>query len=312
MWQETRRPLPPPGSGQTVERFEALADLGARDLCLAKLAEPHHDAAAILAELEVEEPGHDRLWAVWAAEPSYARLRAALDDGGGWRLSGVKAFCSGAAIVTHALVTAAADDGARLFAVDVASGRQSGAIELAAPDWVGVGMRRADTRTLQVLGLPARAVGRPADYVERPGFWHGSVGVAACWLGGARTVASALSVTARARTLDAHGAAHLGAVTAALDAATAQLRAAARQIDRDPFDESGAARRTAQSVRATVAATADQVIARTARALGPAPLAFDGAHAQHVADLHVFIRQHHAERDLADLGRLVAGRSDLT
>src|SRR4249919_1622082 len=36
--------------------------------------------------------------------------------------------------------------------------------------------------------------------------------------------------------------------------------------------------------------------------LGPAPLAFDETHARRVADLEIYVRQHHAERDLADLG----------
>ena len=35
-------------------------------------------------------------------------------------------------------------------------------------------------------------------------------------------------------------------------------------------------------------------------------LTVDEAHARRVADLRVYLRQHHAERDLARLGRLVA------
>ncbi len=42
--------LPLPGSGQTAARWAALARLGRRDLCLARLAEGHADAVAILAE----------------------------------------------------------------------------------------------------------------------------------------------------------------------------------------------------------------------------------------------------------------------
>ena len=38
-------------------------------------------------------------------------------------------------------------------------------------------------------------------------------------------------------------------------------------------------------------------------ALGPAPLAFDADHAARVADLEIYLRQHHAERDVAALGR---------
>jgi hypothetical protein len=50
----------------------------------------------------------------------------------------------------------------------------------------------------------------------------------------------------------------------------------------------------------------DEAITRTGRALGPKPLAMDAEHAQRVADLTMYVRQSHAERDLAALGRLAA------
>ncbi len=62
----------------------------------------------------------------------------------------------------------------------------------------------------------------------------------------------------------------------------------------------------AKRVRATVARAVDEVLARAGRALGPAPLALDAAHAKRVADLQLYVRQHHAERDLASLGRALA------
>jgi hypothetical protein len=45
---------------------------------------------------------------------------------------------------------------------------------------------------------------------------------------------------------------------------------------------------------------------RVGRALGPGPLAHDAEHAQRVADLTVYVRQSHAERDLAALGAALA------
>lgn len=308
VWSAARQPLPLPGSGLTVDRFEALAALGAQDLCLAKLVEPHHDATAILTELGADPPGPDSLWGVWAAEPPFARVSAGQTNGE-WRLSGCKAFCSGALVVTHALMTAEAADGPRLFAVDLAAARANGRIQVAPENWVGAGMRRAQTRTLELDDVPAIAVGGSAAYVDRPGFWHGGVGVAACWLGGARAVGTILERAAVRRDIDPHAAAHLGALTAVLDAASAHLHAVAGRIDADPRDVDGRARRDAQSLRTTAVAAAEAAIDRTGRALGPAPLAFDADHAQRVSDLQTFIRQHHAERDLADLGRLVAARA---
>ena len=95
-------------------------------------------------------------------------------------------------------------------------------------------------------------------------------------------------------------------MTAVLDAATAQLHATARKIDHDPSDETSHARRDAESLRATVVSAAGDGCYPYGARLRPAPLAFDAQHAQRVADLEVFIRQHHSERDLAELGRLVA------
>ena len=50
------------------------------------------------------------------------------------------------------------------------------------------------------------------------------------------------------------------------------------------------------------------MLARTGHALGPAPLTLDDTHARRVADLTVYLRQHHAERDVAALGRAVLDR----
>ena len=51
-----RLDLPLPGSGQTRERWAVLAGLAEKDLSLARLAEGHTDALAILAELGVSPP----------------------------------------------------------------------------------------------------------------------------------------------------------------------------------------------------------------------------------------------------------------
>src|SRR6202020_2542936 len=53
-------------------------------------------------------------------------------------------------------------------------------------------------------------------------------------------------------------------------------------------------------------AAATDVLARTGRALGAGPLGHDEAHSRAVADLTVYLRQHHAERDLARLGSRAA------
>ncbi|HEY2490866.1 MAG TPA: acyl-CoA dehydrogenase, partial [Streptosporangiaceae bacterium] len=111
-----RLDLPLPGSGQTGERWAVLAGLAEEDLSLARLAEGHADAIAILAELGASPPPAGSRWGVWAAQPPGPGL-IATRTGHGWRLDGTKQYCSGARSCTDALVTAAAPDGNRLFAV---------------------------------------------------------------------------------------------------------------------------------------------------------------------------------------------------
>ncbi|MFE9425898.1 acyl-CoA dehydrogenase [Kitasatospora sp. NPDC006697] len=272
-------------------------------MSLARLAEGHTDAVAILAELGAEDTGAPTTgggarWGVWAAEPPGYRLEARR-AAGGWRLFGVKPFCSGARTCTHALVTAREGELRRLFALEVA---QPG-VEPLPDSWPGPGMAGSDTLDVNLDGVRATAVGEPGAYLDRPGFHHGGIGVAACWYGGARAVAGTLLSAARTWDLDPHALAHLGAVDARLATVEALLDSAAAAVDADPLDNDGAARLRTMRVRAAVEDAAADVLVRVGRALGATPLGHDAAHARAVADLTVYLRQHHAERDLAALGK---------
>ena len=284
--------LPLPGSGSTWARFHALASFGQEDLVLARLVEGHTDALAILAELEGPAPPPASIWGVWAAEPPTHAVQATL-TGTGWRLNGTKAYCSGAFTCTHALVTARAEDGRRLFAVEVAGAQP------VPGSWPAVGMAGSDSLTMVLTDLPGTPVGPPGAYLSRPGFWHGACGVAAVWYGGAVGIGRA--VLRAGPRLDAHGRAHLGAIDAGLAGMRAMLRQAAEEIDQDPADAAGQGAIRAGRVRAVVEEGATAVLAHAGRALGAGPLCHDAAHARRVADLTVFLRQSHAERDLAAL-----------
>ena len=66
--------LPLPGAGDTVGRHRRLMEIGREDLSLARLAEAHWDAVAILAEAgRAAVPG--ALYGVWAAEKPGQALR---------------------------------------------------------------------------------------------------------------------------------------------------------------------------------------------------------------------------------------------
>jgi hypothetical protein len=294
-----RLDLPRPGSGRTRERWAAFADLAGEDLSLVRLAEGHADAVAILAELGVPSVPAGSRWGVWAANPPGPSLEAAR-TGSGWRLQGVKQYCSGARTCTHALVTAAAEDGMRLFTVTT---------EALAPrlgTWPATGMAGSDTLDVAFDGIPATTVGPPGAYIDRPGFAHGGVGVAACWYGGARAIGRTLISAAAKRDIGPHALAHLGAVDIALGTARTALDQAAADIEADPDDRGNAGWVRALRVRALVESVATEVMDRVGRALGAGPLSHDEAHGRLVADLTVYLRQHHAERDLAALGALVA------
>nr|WP_256104510.1 acyl-CoA dehydrogenase [Streptomyces sp. ODS05-4] len=306
---------PLPGGGGTAARFEELAAVAREDLSVARLVEGHLDAVAILAELGGRPAQLGQYWGVWAAEPPGSGLTARR-TAGGWVLDGVKRYCSGAHTCTHALVSALAEDGRRLFAVRTGIPGAAGGADARGPEdgsgcrpvpgsWRAVGMAGSDSPDVRFTAVPATEVGGVEAYLRRPGFHHGGVGVAACWYGGAQAVARVLFEKA-GRGEDSFTDAQAGAVHLTLYAAGAALRQAAEEIDADPLDRAGGAALRALRVRALVAQACAEVLDRVGRATGAGPLCHDHRHAQAVADLTVYVRQHHAERDLAALGARVA------
>ncbi|MEE3852244.1 acyl-CoA dehydrogenase family protein [Gordonia sp. LSe1-13] len=290
---------PLPGRGETSRRLHTLAEQCRDGIAVGRLVEAHLDADAILAEILGERVAPGDFWGVWAAEPPEPTVTAER-QGGRWELTGAKPWCSGVAACTHALVTARDGELRRLFAVDLT---QPG-VWPERGGWAATGMRSTETGTARFDHAPARPVGAPGDYLNRPGFWHGGVGVAACWFGGAQKVADTLYAAAADRSDDIT-LMHVGAVDALLAQGQALLDHAAAEIDAAPKDEV-MARRLAHQVRWSIEQVATGVIDRVNRALGPSPLVHDREHAQAVADLGIYIRQSHADRDLVTLGRLAA------
>ncbi|MFT7764575.1 PIG-L family deacetylase [Clavibacter tessellarius] len=307
-----------PGRGRTADLWEALATLAAADLGIARTVEPHLDAIAILDQ-EREAGGsvapHEtgdavadaqagaRTWGVFAAEGGEDPLTAVPDGAASStvRLSGTKPWCSLAGSLSHALITAAAADGTRgLFAVDLGDP----GVEVVPDAWVARGLTEVPSGPLRLSDVPAREVGTPGWYLERPGFHWGGIGVAACWYGGAVGLARTLLGAASRAGADRLTLMHLGAVDRALDGARASLAEAAARVDRG-LAEGEEGRLLAKRVRGVVAHAVEETLTHVAHALGPAPLAQDPVHAKRVADLELYVRQHHAERDDASLGGAV-------
>lgn len=295
--------------------LQTLGSLGAGDLTVGRVVEPHLDALAIIGQAARRERGVDgswpsvnaprgSTWGVYAAHAPGAHLDAH-SVGGEWMLSGVKPWCSLAGQLSHALITAHIDHTRRqVFAVDLSHQ----GVRVSDAPWVSRGLAAVRSTALELDAVPALPVGPPGWYLDRPGFAWGGVGVAAVWFGGACALAQTVLDSALRRDPDQVALLHLGRLDLALQGAELALRAAADRID------SGEAKGSvgelmAARVRATVAAAAELTLTETARALGPAPLTSDEEHARRVADLAIYVRQHHGERDVARLGSLLVGRT---
>lgn len=291
--------VPRPGRGRTRVLWEVLATLGATDLQVARACEPHFDALAILDEFDGSQGPGAGVWGVFAAEGRGVRLEARKTSQG-WVLEGTKPWCSLAGLLTHALVTAWKGEKRGLFAVDL---RSSG-VAVGDGVWVAHGLPDVVSTPVVFAAVPATEVGEDDWYLRRDGFAWGGIGVAAVWYGGAVGVARRLAREAQERDLDQVGRVHLGSVDLALHTAQLALANAAQAIDAGNAS-GGAGAVLALRVRGVVAATVEEVLRRSDRVLGPGPLVGEEEHAAAVADLHLYVRQHHAERDHAALGLLL-------
>jgi alkylation response protein AidB-like acyl-CoA dehydrogenase len=325
--------LPRPGGGRTARRWAALAGWGGRDLSLARLAEGHVDACSILTEAG-RTPVPGALYGVWASRSGGAAVRVGR-RGEACVLEGTLRFCSGARVLDRALVVADPERetpaGRQLLDVDVTRTE----VEPLPGTWCTAAMADADTLDVRFADVPVDAdadVGEPGWYVARRGFALGGAGVAAVWWGGAAAILdravgylgggpsqSPTSPTPpppptsggpadgpRLTTAtDRHALAHVGELHAALAAADALLRHTAALAD----GEGGADLTLAvATVRSAVERAVREVVDRVPRIVGPAPLSRDGGLAAALADLSLYVRQHHAERDHAALGELVLDR----
>lgn len=296
---------------RTWDYLCALASLGAVDLTTARVVEPHLDALAILAEHAAEHPTIPAItgaaehaaddvpvWGVYAANAPDRRLRATR-DAERWRLHGTKPWCSLPSILDRALVTADAEGQQRLFAVDLSAP----GVAANPSTWVARGLADLTTTSLRMDAVTAEPVGGPEWYLTRRGFAHGGVGVAAVWFGATAAIAHRLLRQAASRPPDQVLLWAIGRCDQLLDGALLALRHAAEVFDdpRPGIDENLVAAR----VRAGVAEAAEEIVRVVGRATGPAPLVHEEEHARRVADLAVYVRQYHAERDLARLGGLL-------
>ncbi|RLK46743.1 acyl-CoA dehydrogenase [Microbacterium telephonicum] len=298
---------PHPGRGRTRETWEVLASAAAVDVTGARILEPHLDALSILGQareeaiaVDLEAIGVDEgaSWGVYAAEGARLDARRTPD---GWRLSGTKNWCSLAGDLSHALVTAwTGPQQRRLFAVPL----RRPEVRAHRGPWVSRGLSQVVSAAVDFDDAVAVPVGEDGWYLERPGFAWGGIGVAAVWWGAAAPLVRAVVDRAQRDGADQLADMFAGMADAAFWGVRAVLAEAADAVDvgiggRDLTI-------TAERARSITASQVEQIVATADRALGPGPLTSDDKHARRVADLRIYLRQHHGERDLARLGRLLS------
>jgi hypothetical protein len=295
--------IPLPGAGNTALRHRRLTEVGREDLSLARLAEAHWDAIAILAEAgRIGQPG--AIYGVWASEKPGEAL-SLNQHGDRFVIRGRKMFCSGTGLVDRALVTIAHPI-QRLVDLDL---RANGmAIHFDDSGWKTIAFAETSTATMTLDDALITAddlIGGPGWYLQRPGFWHGACGPAACWAGGA---AGLLDYASRQSRRDAHTLAHLGAMHAAVWGMRSYLDAAGHEIDAQTHDREMAMIR-ALAVRHLVEQACTEILRRLPRAFGPHPIAMDEKVVRRYQELDLYLRQSHAERDLELLGCALHARN---
>ena len=289
--------LPLLGKESYATRLQQLFEVGREDLSLAKLAEAHWDAVAILAENNRKKQ-ENALYAVWASEIPGKQLELKLHKKK-YILSGTKMFCTGAKIVDRALLTA---DGF-LIDLDLRS-HEASQIQISDMHWTTNAFKETQTSTIKfknVIIVEQAIIGTKGWYVNRPGFWPGSLGPAACWGGGAAGLRDYALDSSRN---DTHTLAHLAAMDANIWAIKSMLSCAGNQIDENKtnFDF---AKTLGYKVRHLIEQLCTDTLRRFARAYGPFPLACDANISRRYQELDLFLRQNHGERDLEVLGSLL-------
>ncbi|MEO6989226.1 MAG: hypothetical protein ABI239_11325 [Aquihabitans sp.] len=290
--------VPALGGGDTPDRWERLhtwARTGS--VSAARLAEAHVDAQSIIEEAGCSASDvSDALYGVWASGgpgsgPTFDRRSGTI--------TGIKPFASGVGVVDRALVTVDDEEGGTwLVEVDLAP---ASTWYQSSDRWATPALAHTATGETTFRKHPVvRVVGGDGWYLRRPGFWHGAVGPAACW-GGA--TAGLVDLVDRDQTQDPHRLRARGAMRAEASGVLALLRWAAEAADRS-FDDLQEAQYRAIAVRSLIERSCTRTVDEFARAWGPRPFVTDESTAQRVADIQLYVRQHHGDVDLVALGSL--------
>lgn len=161
-------PIAQLGLGRTPDRWLTLFDWAqSGSVSVARLAEAHADAVAILSEAG-RAPVEGAIYGVWASVDRHHELR--LDDSG--TISGAKSLCSGLGVVDRALVAVVGDRGEQLL-VDVEASGPTVASDRSG--WETPALSETATGTVRYTQHRVEiVVGADGWYLDRPGFWNGA------------------------------------------------------------------------------------------------------------------------------------------
>lgn len=277
--------LPEPASGQTYQRWQIFAQIAGCDLSLAKLFESHCDALSILHELGYAHENDKEMWAIWAAEGGPAPLQVENE-----RCHGIKPWCSGAEFIQKALISFKDQQGqSQLCVADL----DHVSLKIELDQWHAVGMQGTQTARVTFQDTPVNMIASPNAYLDRPGFWHGAAGVAACWYGAAVRLMAELQHSCLT-TPNPFKKMYLGQLAAQLGVTRQYFQHVAQLIDSQPKLSH---EREVRILRAQTEQCCLAVIEGVGKALGARPFCEQASFARLMADLPVFIRQSHAAFD---------------
>jgi hypothetical protein len=297
LFEVCQEAIPLPGSGQTPQRLRRLMEVGREDLSLAKLAEAHWDAVAILAEAG-RTPVANLVYGVWSSEIPGKALHIAAEKTS-FAITGTKNFCSGAGLIDRALITVGHPEP---LLVDIDLMANLATLNIDSSAWSCDAFRETNTSSVTFHAsevLKDDVIGVPNWYIDRVGFWHGACGPAACWAGGFTGLVDFAMLSSRE---DTHTLAHLGAMHASVWALKAYLDVAGNEIDQHPLDFL-AAKVRALELRHLVEETCAHGLRHFAKAYGPFPLSMNKQISRRYQETNLYMRQSHAEQDLELLAR---------
>ena len=290
--------------------------VGAANLSLGRLFEGHVNALKLLGRYGTRTQGQDAaaavrdgaLFGIWVTEGTDG-LRYTQDaPGGPLRLEGAKLFASGAAQVTHPLVTAASPSGdTRMLLVPLHDEHAATAMPASLS-----GMRGACTGRHDFSGLVRPAdmlVGAPGDYLRQPEFSAGAWRGMAVALGGIDRLVSLFcaALADRGRDTNPHQRVRIGEALIAQETASLWTRKAALVAEGDRFDPGDVAA-TVNLARIACETAGLDVIRLVQRGLGLSAFLSGSAVERVMRDLATYLRQPAPDETLVEGAAWFSGR----